>query len=32
MFFFSFLDRPDISRQTPGRKDHVYIGKIDGIK
>eukprot|EP00111_Clytia_hemisphaerica_P007688 TCONS_00022348-protein len=25
-----FLDRPDISRQTPGRKDTVYIGKVNG--
>ena len=28
----SFLDRPDISRQTPGRKDSVYKGKVDGIR
>lgn len=26
----AFLDRIDISRQTPGRKDHVYVGKVDG--
>ena len=25
-----FLDRADISRQTPGRKDNVYVGKENG--
>ena len=25
-----FLNRSDISYTNPGRKDHVYIGKIDG--
>ena len=28
----NFLDRDDISRQTPGRKDTVYIGKVNGEK
>ena len=27
-----FLDRPDISYMNPGRKDHVCIGKKDGVK
>ena len=27
-----FLDRPDISYMNPGRKDHVYVGKKDGVK
>ena len=31
-WLLSFLDRGDISRQTPGRKDHVYIGKVNGEK
>ena len=31
-WLFSFLNRPDIFRQTPGRKDNVYIGKINGEK
>ena len=29
-WLIQFLDRPDISRQTLGRKDHVYIGKVKG--
>eukprot|EP00111_Clytia_hemisphaerica_P013977 TCONS_00041134-protein len=29
-WLLTFLDRPDISRQTPGRKDNVYIGKVNG--
>ena len=29
-WLLEFLDRPDISRQTPGRKDTVYIGKLNG--
>ena len=28
----AFLDRADISRQTPGRKDNVFIGKVNGEK
>ena len=28
----NFFDRADITYTTPGRKDHVYIGKLDGIK
>ena len=28
----TFLDRADISRQTPGRKDNVFIGKVNGEK
>ena len=31
-WLFSFLDCPDISHQTPGRKDYVYIRKVDGKK
>ena len=27
-----FLDRPDISYMNPGRKDHMYVGKKDGVK
>ena len=27
-----FLDRPDISYMNPKRKDHVYVGKKDGVK
>ena len=27
-----FLDQTDISWQTPGRKDQVYIGKIDHVR
>ena len=27
-----FLDRPDILYMNPGRKDHVYVGKKDGVK
>ena len=26
----NFLDKPDITYVTPGRKDHSYVGKIDG--
>eukprot|EP00111_Clytia_hemisphaerica_P010989 TCONS_00032233-protein len=29
-WLFAFLDRPDISRQTPGRKDSVYLRKVNG--
>ena len=28
----AFLDRADISRQTPGRNDNVFIGKVNGEK
>ena len=28
----AFLDRANISRQTPGRKDNVFIGKVNGEK
>ena len=28
----AFLDRADISRQTPGRKDNVFIAKVNGKK
>lgn len=28
----TFMDRADISRQTPGRKDTVFIGKMNGEK
>ena len=28
----AFLDPADISRQTPGRKDNVFIGKVNGEK
>ena len=31
-WLLEFLDRPDISTQTPGRKDHVYCGKENGVK
>ena len=31
-WLLEFLDRPDISTQTPGRKDHVYCGKENGEK
>ena len=27
-----FIDRPDISYMNPGRKDHRYVGKKDGVK
>ena len=27
-----FLDRPDISYMNPGKKDHVYVGKKNGVK
>ena len=27
-----FLDRPDVSLITPGKNDHVYVGKVDGKK
>ena len=26
----NFLDTPDITYVTPGRKDHRYVGKVDG--
>ena len=26
----NFLDKPDITYVTPGRKDNSYVGKIDG--
>ena len=26
------LDRPDISMMNPGKKDHVYVGKHNGVK
>ena len=28
----AFLDRADISRQTPGRKDNGFTGKVNGKK
>ena len=28
----AYLDRADISRQTSGRKDNVFIGKVNGKK
>ena len=28
----TFLDCADISRQTPGRKDNIFIGKVNGEK
>ena len=31
-WLIEFLDRSDISYTTPGRKDHVYVGKINGEK
>ena len=31
-WFKEFLDHPDISYMNPGRKDHVYVGKKDGVK
>ena len=31
-WFKEFLDHPDISYMTPRRKDHVYVGKKDGVK
>ena len=27
-----FFDRRDISKQTPARKDAVYVGKVDGVR
>ena len=26
------LDRSDVSYTTPGRKDHIYVGKVNGVK
>ena len=31
-WLIEFLDRSDTSYTTPGRKDHVYVGKIKGEK
>ena len=28
----AFLDRADVSRQTAGRKDNIFIGKVNGEK
>ena len=31
-WIIDFLERPEMTYTNPGRKDHVYIGKINGEK